>query len=87
MTKIVRTHRVYPEQLNDIYKKWVAPKLDRPVHNYSDDVNVVSMRYGFGKQFDEYVWESGGHIRQESGKRYAEFFKAEDLTMFILRHS
>jgi hypothetical protein len=40
-----------------------------------------------GKDFDDYVWGSGGRIYQEHGKRYAEFFEDTDLTMFLLKWS
>jgi len=52
---------------------------------WSTHIDRVNLSYGNGKDFDEYVWGCGGHIRQEKGRRHLEFFNDEDATMFVLK--
>jgi hypothetical protein len=76
--------RIESDQLNEIYTRW------RQIHGFSDrwynHFDHTNLRYHPGKGFDEFVWKSGGHIRQEHGKRYAEFFDEHDMIMFSLKY-
>jgi hypothetical protein len=83
----VKKPRVGPDTLNDIYVKWQNNCGLNLRVSYWNDIHRVSLKYGVGKDFDDYVWGSGGRIYQEHGKRYAEFFEDTDLTMFLLKWS
>lgn len=82
----VKKPRIESEQLNAIYMKWVAPRKPTNGHPYDYHIDRVNFRYGLGKQFEDYVWECGGRIGKENGKRFAEFFEDENLTLFALKH-
>ncbi len=79
--------RIESEQLNAIYKKWVAQQRENTnTFNWYNTLDRTNLKYGLGKQFDDYVWSCGGRIYQEHGKRFAEFFEESDLTLFALKH-
>ena len=83
-TRIMKP-RIHSEQLESIFRKWVGPTTNNT--RWVDHIDRVNLNWGVGKQFDLYVWENGGRIGKEYGKRYAEFFDDHNLTMFILRWS
>lgn len=81
-------HRIESEQLNLIFIKWakVHTKITDTDRNlYLNHIDRINLRYGPGKEFDDYLWAHGGRITRENRRRYAEFFEDSDLTMFMLK--
>lgn len=83
----MKKERIEEEALNSIYQKWVTPLLNLPHAKWSTDISRVNLRYGVGKEFEDYLWSCGGRIGKEYGKRYAEFFEEQDMIMFLLKWS
>ena len=85
------SNRIESDALNEIYSKWVIKNYPANAKNHSlywnNHIDRVNLTYAQGKAFDEFVWQSGGHIRQENGRRYVEFFDDLDATMFLLKWS
>lgn len=84
------TTRVDADALTRIYAKWLThcyPNSAADRLKWMYDFNRLNLSYGDGKDFDMFVWGSGGHIRRENGKRFIHFFDDSDATMFLLRWS
>jgi hypothetical protein len=79
--------RIESDSLNEMWQKWLRHRFPSQIDQlrWSDHIDRVNLKYGRGKDFDEFVWSCGGHIRQQNGKRYLEFFNDEDAIMFTLR--
>ena len=82
------TMRIDSETLLTIYKKWLThcyPNSAAEKLRWIYEIERLNLSYGDGRDFDLFIWGSGGHIRQEYGKRYLEFFDERDATFFLLR--
>lgn len=82
----MKKERIEEEALNSIFQKWMTP-VGRPYNKWSDHISRLNLRYGIGKEFDDYIWSCGGRLGKEYGKRYAEFFEEQDMIMFLLKWS
>lgn len=83
MTKV----RIESDKLNEMWQKWLRlrfPEQNGPL-SWGDHIDRVNLRYGRGRDFDEFVWTCGGYLRQECGRRHLEFFEEKDATIFVLR--
>lgn len=78
--------RIESDQLNTIFVKWAENQGISGTNPWIDHIDRINLKWGRGKQFNEYIWACGGRIGQEHRKRFAEFFNDEDLIMFTLRH-
>lgn len=85
MTKV----RIESDRLNEIFQNWLHHQFPSQIGNFlwSDHIDRVNLKYGRGKDFDQFVWTCGGYLRQENGRRHLEFFEDEDATMFVLKWS
>jgi len=81
--------RIESDSLNEMWEKWLRHRFPTQIDQlrWIDHIDRVNLKYGRGKDFDEFVWECGGIIRQQNSKRYLEFFNDEDAIMFALRWS
>jgi hypothetical protein len=78
-------YRIESEALEKIFQSWFE-KTYPGVPTYTiQHIDRINLFYGPGKEFENFVWQQGGHIRKENKRRYAEFFEDRDLTMFLLR--
>jgi hypothetical protein len=85
MTKV----RIESDTLNEMWQKWLHKRFPDQIGNLAwvDHIDRVNLKYGRGRDFDQFVWSSGGYLRQEFGRRHLEFFEDKDATIFLLRWS
>jgi hypothetical protein len=83
MTKV----RIDSDSLNEMWKKWLHYCFPDQIGQlaWSEHIDRVNLKWGRGKDFDQFVWGCGGYIRQENGRRHLEFFDESNATMFALR--
>ena len=86
---VVTKVRIESDALNEMWQKWLHKRFPDQIGNLAwvDHIDRVNLKYGRGRDFDQFVWSSGGYLRQEFGRRHLEFFEDKDATLFLLRWS
>lgn len=78
--------RIASDALEKIFQRWFVVNYPGVPTYTIQHIDRINLSYGPGKEFDNFVWQQGGHIRKENYHRYAEFFNESDMTMFLLKY-
>ena len=77
------------EQLNKVWVRFLLGKnLDPARLRYfsSSNYNYVSRKLPLSREFENWLFDHGGIVRQENRQRYVEFINQPRGLLFILRH-
>lgn len=81
------TTRLPPETLDIVWRDFITRRItDAAKRRYIPKTYQRENRnYGNSKYFEAWLYELGGYVVQDHGKRYLEFFNDHQSVMFTLR--
>lgn len=74
--------RMTPSQLDTVYSRW---RLMRHGLNYQHSYQKLNRNRGTSPDFENWLFEHGGIVKQENHKRYVQFDDDDKWFEFVLK--